>query len=151
MGKPLVYLGGAITGATKAQTRDWRAYCRDNLAPEIEILSPTRQKFEVIDETTDLSCEERLRMILHGRSIATRDRFDVQRCDLVLVNVKHVRRVSIGSVGEVFWADAYRKPVIMVREQNNVHTHALLDALVGWIFDDLDKAIATARELLITG
>jgi nucleoside 2-deoxyribosyltransferase len=90
-------------------------------------------------------------MILHGRSIATRDRFDVQRCDLVLVNVKHVRRVSIGSVGEVFWADAYRKPVIMVREQNNVHTHALLDALVGWIFDDLDKAIATARELLITG
>jgi nucleoside 2-deoxyribosyltransferase len=151
MGKPLVYLAGSITAATDSQTHDWRVYCRDGLAPEIEVLSPTRQQFEVIDETTDLSCEERLRMMQHGRSTATRDRFDVKRCDLIIVNVKHARHVSIGSVGEIFWADAYRKPVIMVREQNNIHTHAMLDALVGWVFEDLDKAIATARTLLIAG
>jgi nucleoside 2-deoxyribosyltransferase len=150
MGKPLVYLAGSITAATESQTRDWRAHCQDGLAPEIEVLSPTRQQFEVIDETTDLGCEQRLRMMQHGRSTAMRDRFDVLRCDLIIVNVKHARRVSIGSVGEIFWADAYRKPVIMVREQNNIHTHAMLDALVGWIFEDLDEAIATARTLLIT-
>jgi nucleoside 2-deoxyribosyltransferase len=148
MGKPLVYLAGSITAATDLQARDWRTHCRDSLAPDIEVLSPTRQKFEVIDETLDLSCEEHLRMMKHGRGIAMRDRFDVARCHLLIVNLKNARSISIGSVGEVFWADAYRKPVIMVREQGNIHTHAMLDALVGWIFEDLDEAIATARTLL---
>ena len=151
MGKPLVYLAGPITGVTEPQTRDWRKHCGDRFAPDIDVLSPVRQRFENIDETADLSCDERLRMMQHGRSIATRDRFDIARCDLVIVNLKGTTNISIGSVGEIFWADAYRKPVILVREHKNIHTHAMLDALVGWIFDDLDEAIAMARTLLATG
>jgi hypothetical protein len=38
----------------------------------------------------------------------------------------------------------------MVREHKNIHTHAMLDALVGWIFDDIHQALETARMLLIT-
>lgn len=149
--KPLVYLAGSITGTTPSGDRDWRSFCRERLAPEIDTLSPLRQRFETIDEAGELSCEERLRLMQHGRSIAARDRSDVRRCDLLIVNLLGTTRVSIGSVGEIFWADAYRKPVIIVREQRNVHVHAMLDALVGWIFEDLSEAIATARSLLLAG
>jgi nucleoside 2-deoxyribosyltransferase len=151
MGKPLVYLAGAITNAANSPATDWRTECRNGLAPEIDSISPTRQRMEVIDESKELTSDERLRLILHGRSIAARDRFDISRCDLVLANLKNSSKVSIGSVGEIFWADAYRKPVILVRERGNIHTHAMLDALVGWIFEDLNEAITTARTLLLVG
>src|SRR5262245_10301425 len=108
MGKPLVYLVGPITGTTKAEHGNWRSLCRDRLAPEIDILSPLRQPFEIIDETSDLNASERLRLMEHGRGIVARDRFDVARCDLLIVNVRDARQISIGSVGEIFWADAYR-------------------------------------------
>jgi hypothetical protein len=150
MCKPLVYLAGAITDAQASGKGDWRSYCRGKLAPEIDVLSPLRQRSEVIDETANLSCDERLRLMQHGRSIAARDRLDVMRCSLLIVNLLGTTNVSIGSVGEIFWADAYRKPVIMVRDQKNVHTHAMLDALVAWIYEDLDEAVQTARTLLIT-
>ena len=150
MGKPLVYLAGPITGTTEGGGSDWRSTCRSGLASEIDVLRPDRQHFETIDESDDLSCEERLRLMKHGRTTAARDRFDVMRCDLLIVNLLGTKRVSIGSVGEIFWADAYRKPVIMVREQKNVHVHAMLEMLVGWIFEDLDSAVRTARTLLIT-
>lgn len=149
MAKPLVYLAGPITNTTSSATSDWRVICRNGLAPEIDSISPTRQPVETIDELSELSAEDRLRLMRHGRSIATRDRFDVARCDLVIANVMNANNISIGSVGEIFWADAYRKPVIMVREPRNIHTHAMLDALVGWIFEDLNEAIATARTLLL--
>jgi nucleoside 2-deoxyribosyltransferase len=150
MCKPLVYLAGPITGTIVEQAQDWRAICRETLAPKIEVLSPVRQPFETLDERAELSSEQRLHMMRHGRSVATRDRFDVMRCDLVIANLIGTTNVSIGAVGEIFWADAYRKPVIMVREHKNVHTHAMLDALVGWIFDDIHQALETARMLLIT-
>jgi hypothetical protein len=150
MGKPLVYLVGPITNTTDEFRTDWREACRTRFAPEIDVISPLRHPVETIEERGELSAEERLRLILHGRSIATRDRFDVQRCNLVFVHLKSSKSVSIGSVGEIFWADAFRKPVIVVRESGNIHTHALLDALVGWIFSDLNEAISTARTLLLT-
>jgi hypothetical protein len=150
MCKPLVYLAGAITGTQRSSDCDWRSYCRDRLAPEIGVLSPLRQHTEDIDETGELSCQDRLRLIQHGRSVVARDRLDVMRCNLLIVNLIGTAAVSIGSVGEIYWADAYRKPVIMVREQKNIHTHAMLDALVGWISEDLDDAIETARTLLVT-
>jgi len=148
MCKPLVYLAGPITGVGSPENGDWRAYCREKLAPDISVLSPTRQHIEVIDETGDLTCEQQLRLMQHGRQIVARDRSDVMRCNLLLLNLLGSTKISIGSVGEVFWADAYRKPVIIVREPRNIHTHAMLDALAGWIYNTLDEALEVSISLL---
>lgn len=129
MCKPLVYLAGAITGLPGSGNKDWRSQCRDRLAPDIEVLSPLRQHIEVIDESKDLNCEDRLRLMQHGRSIVARDRLDVTRCNLLIVNLKGTACVSIGSVGEIFWADAFRKPVIMVREKK---MSILMRCLMRW-------------------
>src|SRR5262245_14352083 len=105
MVKPHVYLAGPITGTPGSSIHDWRSVCQKALAPEIDVINPLRQRFEVVDESKELSCEERLRLMQHGRSIAARDRFDVARCDLLIVNFLGSTSVSIGSVGEIFWAD----------------------------------------------
>jgi hypothetical protein len=149
--KPLVYLGGPITNTEEGARVDWRETCRNRFAPEIQVISPLRQKVETVDESHELSADQRLQLMQHGRGVAARDRYDVARCDLLFMNLKNSKYVSIGSVGEIFWTDAYRKPVIVVREHGNIHTHAMLDALVGWIFSDLDEAISAARTLLIVG
>jgi len=39
-----------------------------------------------------------------------RDRFDVQTCDLLLVNLLGATSVSIGTMFELAWTDAWRKP-----------------------------------------
>ncbi|WCM26337.1 nucleoside 2-deoxyribosyltransferase domain-containing protein [Sphingomonas sp. QA11] len=147
MSKPLVYLAGPITGTVEGED-DWREQCVKALAPTIVTLSPTRQTVERIDETGELTDADRLRLMQHGRSIAARDRFDVNRCDVLLVNLLGAKSVSIGTVGEIFWADAYRKPIVLVREAGNIHTHAMMDALASWIVPSLDQGLEIIRTLL---
>jgi nucleoside 2-deoxyribosyltransferase len=149
MSKPLIYLAGPITGTSVTPGQDWRVDCAKRFAPAIDTLSPARQAMETIDESGEPTDAQRLRLIVHGRGVAARDRLDVMRCDLVLVNLVGAPRISIGSVGEIFWADAFRKPVVLVREPGNVHTHAMLDALVGWIVPELDEAIELAKTLIL--
>jgi hypothetical protein len=146
----LVYLCGPVTGTTKSIRSDWRTQVRQGLPAGIVAIDPTRQKVEEIDETSaNLTETEMLKLALHGRTVAQRDRFDVMRSDLLLANFLGAEARSIGSIGEIFWADAYRKPIIMVREHSgNPHQHAFLDALAGWLFHDLDAAVRCAIEVL---
>jgi nucleoside 2-deoxyribosyltransferase len=76
--------------------------------------------------------------------------FDIRRSDLVLACFLGANCVSIGAVAEIFWAYALSKPVLIVREKDNVHNHDMLNELAGWIFEDLDAAIEQIRRLLRT-
>ena len=40
----------------------------------------------------------------------------MQRCDVVLMYLIGAKKVSIGTMIEAGWADAYRKPVVLVLE-----------------------------------
>ncbi len=140
-----VYLAGPITGTVQADVRPWRQYVSEKLQEDIVALSPMRDS---VDTTDDFPLTiEKLR---HGKGVVSRDRFDVGRCDLLFVNLLKASRVSIGTVGEIFWADAYRKPVILVMESTNQnpHFHLMLLELAAWRFDTLDEAIAKTNLLL---
>lgn len=76
--------------------------------------------------------------------ITCRDRMDVMRCDMILVNFLGADKVSIGSVMEIAWADAWRKPIIVVMEEDNIHSHAMIREVAGFIVPDLDEAIEIA-------
>ena len=151
-----IFLCGPITGQSPDGITEWRKYARNKLAAaEISVLDPTRNVTDAsVGSEKSLSDKARLARMLHGHSTVQRDRFDVERCDLVLANFLGCSgeraRVSIGSVGELFWADAFRKPVVLVREEShNVHDHAMLNDLAGWIFSDLDVALAAVERILI--
>jgi Nucleoside 2-deoxyribosyltransferase len=146
-----IYLTGPITGCSEKQASDWRKYVRDRLAPGLVAIDPMRDAvdFSVVSER-QLDDTARLQNLLHGREILERNRVDIARCDVLLANFLGAQRISIGSVGELFWADAFRKPVIIVREaHHNLHDHGLINAIAFLTLNKLDSAIDKINRLLI--
>ena len=145
-----VYLSGPITGCPPEHAADWRRYVRRRLARGVIAVDPMRDAvdFSVVSDQ-QLDDSGRLQNLLHGKEILERNRMDIARCDIVLVNFLGAQRISIGSVGEVFWADAFRKPVIVVREANhNLHDHGLINAIAIRTFDALDSAVEKINAIL---
>jgi nucleoside 2-deoxyribosyltransferase len=146
----IVYLSGPITGLSQSAARNWRQHVSNRLAPGLIAVDPMR---DAVDETivSDLRLDDaaRLEHLRHGKEILDRNRADIARCDLVLANLLGADRASIGAIGEVFWADAFRKPVIVVREPHgNIHDHGMINAIAARTFDDLDTAIDKINAIL---
>lgn len=143
-----VYLAGPITGQQQSAATDWRQHVTKKVKRDIICLSPVRDNVDYSDVKSRRAENDQLEDLLHGIKIVTRDRMDIMRSDVVLVNVMNQNKLSIGTIGEIFWADAYRKPVIIVKHNDSLYNHAMLDALCHWKFDDLDKAINQINTLL---
>ena len=139
-----VYLAGAITGLKWGECNDWRDYVAKKVNAGIKTLSPLRGK-QYLEKRSDeegrvldsypeyaLSC---------SRGINTRDHWDVMRCDVVFVNLIGCERVSIGTVMEIAWAFAYKKPVVLVMELGGIHTHSMLLECTGFRAFTLDEGI----------
>lgn len=143
----LLYCAGPITGVSYGESTDWREYLASKLPPYIKAVSPMRGKNYLARENSikdsyeehPLSCQ---------KGITCRDRMDVMRCDMIFVNFLGAKKVSIGSVMEVAWADAYRKPIVIVMQQDNIHSHAMIREVSGFIVSNLDDAIAIAVAVL---
>ncbi len=147
----IVYLSGPITGCSENQAAHWRMHVRVRLGPGLVTIDPMRDAvdFSILSEH-HMDDAARLRSLLHGREILERNRFDIARCDVLLANFLGAQRISIGSVGELFWADAFRKPVIVVREaHHNLHDHGLINAIAFLTFDKLDSAIEKINKYLV--
>jgi nucleoside 2-deoxyribosyltransferase len=139
----LVYLAGPISGTEEEQMSSWREQFKKQLKQDIFCLSPLR---DTTDSTPDHPLTiEKLR---HGHGSVSRDRMDVMRCDVVVANFLGARNISIGTVGEIFWADAYRKPVIVVMEDENPHFHLFILELAAWRFKTLEEAATKVNVLL---
>lgn len=143
----LLYCAGPITGVSYDKSTDWREYVASRLPAHIKAVSPMRgKKYLASEKNVKDSYEEHPLSCQKG--ITCRDRMDVMRCDMVLVNFLGANMVSIGSVMEIAWADAWRKPIVLVIEKNNVHSHAMLREVSGFIVSHLDDAIAIATAVL---
>ncbi len=175
MSIPRVYLAGPITGLSYGGATDWRAQAFATLRNSgIVAYSPLRAKTYLKDETNiDGSPEayQRKHPLSAPKGIVTRDREDVKRADVVLMNLLGAERVSIGSMIELGWADAYRVPVVLVLEtgaqyevrgdrvatatdvvsvnQSNPHHHAMVDQLAGYIVPTLAEALYVVKALVL--
>jgi nucleoside 2-deoxyribosyltransferase len=149
---PVVYLYGPITGLSLHEARSWRRTAAAALAGEAEVIDPTRDSPDTTRRSESAATRaltaERL---LHGKHTVARDRYDLRRSDLVLACFLGMRSVSIGAVGEIFWADAMGKPVVLVREADNIHNHDMLNDIAGWIFEDLESALELVRSVVRSG
>lgn len=143
-----VYLCGPITGRSPEEAMNWRTYVIDKLSPRICVIDPTRDEPDGVRRSAE-SSELTVKRLMHGKAVVSRDRFDVQRSDLLLANFLGADTVSIGAIGEIFWADLIRTPVIVVREKfGNPHDHDMINEIASWIFHDLDAAIAKIEVIL---
>ncbi len=148
-----VYLCGQITGLSYSEARyGWREQVvKELIGTDITPLSPMRAKnhLEAVQELSQwgdpssvLSCP---------RGLTTRDRFDVNRSQILFANLLGMDRVSIGSMIEFGWADAQRIPILCVMEQDNPHQHAMVMDLVGWQCSSLKEGIAVLKAVLMEG
>lgn len=145
---PKVYLAGPITGLSFGEATDWREAAITRLGVHgILGLSPLRAKDYLLAETT-LADEYVDKVLSCQKGITTRDRFDCQRADILLVNLAGAERVSIGTMIELGWADSVRVPIILVLEPGSPHDHAMVREVAGWIVPNLQEALDVAIAVL---
>lgn len=143
-----VYLAGAIAGLAYNEATDWRDHAQRRLAlAGIKGYSPMRAK-KFLENRPVLGGADDTHPLTSGAGIVARDRFDVMTCDLVLVNLLGAERVSIGTMFEIAWADAFRKPVVLAMEEGNIHQHLFVHQTVGFIVPTLDEAIEVVIAIL---
>lgn len=147
-----VYLAGPIAGSGYDKINDWRLKASVDLSP-IKTLSPMRGKEFLKGEKEDVHNYERTTVIENAlgssRGITARDRFDVMTCDLVLMNLLGASRVSIGTMIEIGWADAFRKPIVLVIDEENVHIHPMVLETASFIVTNMDQAIHVIQSILL--
>lgn len=150
----LVYLSGPITGLTFKGATDWRQYAIDSLATEnIKGVSPMRAKDYLASLNAPISGHGReyakLGVLSTAAAVLTRDRFDTQRADIMLMNLVGADRVSIGTMVEIGWADAARVPIVGIMEaEGNVHDHMFVNQSIGFRVATLDEGLDIVKAIL---
>lgn len=141
-GMPLIYLSGPITG-TSAREDSWRATVQRKLPQSFTFFDPSLQSADrTIGYLQSLTPAEDLERFRHGKFAADRNRHQIAKSDVLLCNLLHTKdRVSIGSIGEIHWANAFNVPIIVIRErQGNIHDHAIVNAIASELCFTVDDA-----------
>jgi hypothetical protein len=135
-----VYLCGPISGRSEREIREWRRRALDVLAPIAEVWDPA--SFPMDRNRPDESAPEREESRLqHGRVVLERDRDAVRGAAIVVANFAGISEASVGAIGEIFWADAFHVPIVIVRDRASLYNHSMLLAMAEGVFDDLDSAL----------
>lgn len=143
-----LYMAGPVKGLAYAAATDWRRWLVSMLADyNVECLDPLRGKDELKGETSIDRIEYDTPMS-SPKGIYVRDRFDTLRCDLLLVNLLHAEKPSLGSVMEIAWAAALHTPIILVMEPGNIHEHTMILEACGFRAQCLAEAAAIAISVL---
>jgi hypothetical protein len=149
MAKKALFLAGPLTGVSYNDALAWRKYVESKLPADVIAFSALRGKGHVTNERV-LKDTYPEHLLSTPQGTITRDRYDVSRCDALFVNFLNSDKVSIGTIMEMAWADARRIPIILAMEAGNVHDHAFVRQVAGFVTDNLDKAIQTAVDVVTT-
>jgi Nucleoside 2-deoxyribosyltransferase len=145
--RPSIYLTGPITGVDLTLSDGWRRRLENELGAVAAIFDPVKEGAVHEPLYRSAGATARLPMREFGEALAERNKAAIQTCDLLYANLKGATGISLGSVGEIFWADAFRKPILIVRDEfNNPHDHLLLNAIATWTFFTLEDSVVHLRE-----
>jgi nucleoside 2-deoxyribosyltransferase len=145
-----VYLAGPITGLTYDNAQDWREKVAGVLWNHgVMSRSPLRGK-QYLRPLGDLDNGDPIISSYANNSewplsspkgITLRDRNDVKTSDVVLANLLGADKVSIGTVLEIAWADAFGTPSVVIMEKDNPHQHSMIQEASGIVVESLDLAV----------
>ena len=149
MTSPSIYLAGPISGCTYGECTDWRIdWLRYFAEHSITCWSPMRCKaylekwHQMPDQVPDA-------LFSGERNIMSRDHFDCNRCDVLVVNVLGACAPSIGTAMEAAWAFHRHTPQVWIIEpQGNPHDHAMLRQCMNFRTDNHDDAKRVVRGIL---
>lgn len=136
-----IYLAGPITGCSYKGCTEWRSSVQQELETAgFEAYSPMRGK-EHLKNKKKIRSTTQENAILDNHGVFARDKYDVQRSDIILVNLSGAKQISIGSMMEIAWGHIMNKYVVTVMEENDIHEHLFVLEGSSIIFCDLGEAV----------
>lgn len=143
-----IYIAGPITGKSGAEIvasfNEKRAILSDI---GYEVFSPMAGK-EFLQEEETLKPAGYLQPVSTDQAIFHRDRWMVGIVDIVLADLSNSgKRVSIGTMFELAWANILQKQIVLVLPENNVHDHAFVKQSATIIFPNILDAYDYLKEL----
>jgi nucleoside 2-deoxyribosyltransferase len=154
----LVYLAGPITGLRYEDALDWRTEVRERLlssAPHVQCIDPMRAK-KHLSGIEKIGPHGHAGALLSSHAVVARDLWDVDRSDVVLMNLSGAEEVSIGSMVELGRASVRNKFVIVVLPaeeadpelgHRNPHDHLFVHELASMVVNGLDEALAVIESM----
>lgn len=144
-----VYLAGPIAGKTYEDANEWRNIAGAYLSQfDIEAYSPMRGKEFLRGERITIDTYDNV--VATDKGIVARDRYDVKNCDVMIVNFTDAEYCSVGTPVELGWADAWRKPIIVVMpDDTNPYYHPFTRELADYVVEDLQDALEIAVSILV--
>lgn len=147
-----VYLSGPITGQNYQEARyGWRKYVAERLSPGIKALSPMRHEGHLAEVFGSLEKEYPEHFFSQPRVLVEKDRLDIERSDIILVNLLEANRVSIGTMVEIGIAVALGKKIVLCVHRGSMHDHPFVIETASLVLDKLDDAIYAINSLLSEG
>lgn len=148
-----VYLAGPITGLTYDGGQTWRTHAQFFLdAYGIQGYSPLRQKGFLRSAGVLGAATQYENPMASDMGIMTRDHYDCQSSDAILVNFVGATKISRGTDMEIGWAFAYRKPLVVAAEDGNpLLDHPMIRAAINYRLPTLEAALAVVVAILLPG
>lgn len=146
-----VYLAGPITGMLKGAANDWRYEFAEQLKDHGIIgISPLRCEPLVGERYGGTYADPKFGT---ARAIASKNLYDVQSCDMTLAFMPATARIdsghlSSGTLIEIGWANAFRKPLVLVSDDLEAYNHPVVNAACGWVLDNLDDGLEVVLGIL---
>lgn len=131
------------------ESREWRNDLKYYWSDKVEFLDPTRE-FNLYGIAEDALTDTYINSgpATTSTGITIRDFTDVSRCDLMLVNLnEHAGKVSQGTLYEIAWAYALRKPIVAAMDKGNIHAHPMIYHQT-IIVNDIEEAVLLAMSIL---
>ena len=141
-----IYLAGPITGLEYEETVGWRQEFKDLISKKLPLgmthcASPMRGK-EYFKDKGKISVLSAPEMPLStSKAIMTRDHWDCYTADIIVANLLKTTKISVGTVMEIAWSYSYKKPLILIMEQNNIHYHPMLWEAAGFHATTLEEGV----------
>lgn len=147
--KRSLYLSAPIAGLTPKECFAVFDSMAIDLGDWYTILSPMSGKdiLRRSDEVLGATDYTEPSPILAHQAIFERDRWMVHQCDLMLVNLKGAKKVSIGCMFELAWGYQAGKHIVLIMEPGNVHWHLFPMEAAHVRFEDYDDARHYLQEL----
>lgn len=136
-----IYIARKISGADGEETFTWY----DNVITHLEYwgyqtLSPLTGKGVLRTEVKYAPHGYDL-PVASDHAIFERDKWMVQNCDIVLMDLSMTTSPSIGCMFELAWASFLGKHTVVVIPKDNCHRHAFVIEGADIVFEDLETAM----------
>lgn len=153
-----VYLAGPITGLSyEAARHGWRPEFAGYLNLSIKPLSPMRQEGHLAEIKKIAAHGYEHNPLSSSRGIIAKDLLDIERCDLVVVNVFGAKKVSVGTVWEMGYAKKCGKPIVLIIEakgtgpSDNPHDHLFMTETADFTCHSVKEAADIVNAILLPG